>query len=178
MNCSAGCTPKLGRLHSFLAPYPGHGCSLSFVVTAAPLLPTLPLTRFHLCHLWPSLSPEFVVAPAPLLPMLKLAHFQCCRSPTGSGVLCQHCPMLLLAAAAPSPFPFVSCHCQRCRCPAAHNGKCCAAQVCKGPPKTQGCSPNAALAADMLPSLLHAAAAANTAAAAAATKSATADAAT
>ncbi len=44
-------------------------------------------------------------------------------------------------------------------------------------PKTQGCSPNAALAADMLPSLLHAAAAANTAAATAATKAAAADAA-
>ncbi len=44
-------------------------------------------------------------------------------------------------------------------------------------PKTQGCSPNAALAADILPSLLHAAAAANTATAAAATKAAAADAA-
>jgi hypothetical protein len=44
-------------------------------------------------------------------------------------------------------------------------------------PKTQGCSPNAALAADMLPSLLHAAAAANTAAATAAAKAAAADAA-
>ncbi len=39
-------------------------------------------------------------------------------------------------------------------------------------PKTQGSSPNAALAADMLPSLLHAAAAANTATAAAAAKAA------
>jgi hypothetical protein len=44
-------------------------------------------------------------------------------------------------------------------------------------PKTQGCSPNAALAADMLPSLLHVAVAANTAAVAAPAKAAAADAA-
>jgi hypothetical protein len=77
-------------------------------------------------------------------------------------------------------------HCHSHWCPAAANAAAAlqpimanAAQPksARAQPKTQGCSPNAALAADMLPSLLHAAAAVNTAAAAAAAKAAAADAA-
>jgi hypothetical protein len=80
LNRLAGHTPKPDRLHSFIAPPPGHGYPLSFAVAAAPLLSTLPLMRFQLCRLRPSLSPEFAVAAVPLLPMLTLTHFQCCRS--------------------------------------------------------------------------------------------------
>ncbi len=95
LNCLAGCTPKPGRTHSFVAPPPGHGCPLSFAVATVPLLPTLLLTHFQLCRLRSSLSPEFVVAAAPLLPTLTLTHFQRCRLHHR-----QRCPLPMLPNAA------------------------------------------------------------------------------